>query len=190
MKVCSKCKNLKDATDFNKCARSSDGLFSWCRDCTKAMTRARYKQDPDYWLSRTKKWTELNRERSRVIKQRYVKANPERDLAQKQKWRRENLEKDRQVKNNWSKNNRAYCNTNLAEYRARKLHATPSWAEPELMELVYAEAKYRGLHVDHIVPLRGDTVCGLHVYYNMQLLTQAENAQKRNIWPYELRIPL
>lgn len=67
-----------------------------------------------------------------------------------------------------------------AKRKAQRLKATPSWAEPELINLIYAEAAARKLHVDHVVPLISPVVCGLHVHTNMALLTKSENSRKRN----------
>ena len=69
-------------------------------------------------------------------------------------------------------------NIYAANRRARKLHATPSWANLELIKLIYANAE--GAHVDHIIPLQGELVCGLHVENNLQYLTPEENLKKSN----------
>lgn len=70
--------------------------------------------------------------------------------------------------------------------RAAKLKATPKWANTELMQKFYTEAAQlsaiQGIsyHVDHIVPLRGRTVCGLHNHFNLQVLEGRENIRKGN----------
>ncbi len=62
----------------------------------------------------------------------------------------------------------------------------PKWADKERIAQVYKEAarltKQTKVphHVDHIVPLRGRGVCGLHVHYNLQVLTKQENLEKGN----------
>lgn len=61
-----------------------------------------------------------------------------------------------------------------------KIAATPVWADHEIIALIYAEARHRGLEVDHIVPLKGKHVRGLHVHYNMQLLSKNANTRKNN----------
>ena len=57
---------------------------------------------------------------------------------------------------------------------------TPTWANREAIDAIYAEAQRMNMTVDHIVPLRGKTVSGLHVEHNLQLLTREENARKGN----------
>lgn len=106
-----------------------------------------------------------NPEKAKLSKAAYRAKFPERQSAAFKEWRLRNPGKDR-----------ARC----AKRRANKLRATPAWADMEIMEMVYAEAKQRGLDVDHIIPLAGRNICGLHVYWNTQLLTRSQNARKRN----------
>ena len=63
--------------------------------------------------------------------------------------------------------------------------ATPIWADKKAMHIIYKKAKRLGLTVDHIYPIRGKMVCGLHCEQNLQLLTLEENARKNNHyeWP-------
>lgn len=67
-----------------------------------------------------------------------------------------------------------------AKRRAAKLNATPKWADLEAIKYIYTVAHKAGLEVDHIVPLQGKLVCGLHVENNLQLLTRNENTRKGN----------
>lgn len=73
--------------------------------------------------------------------------------------------------------------------RKRFRQATPKWltAEHKLeIRLQYRLAielsRRTGIRhaVDHIIPLIGDTVCGLHVPWNLQVITQADNLKKSN----------
>lgn len=66
-----------------------------------------------------------------------------------------------------------------AKRRARKLQATPAWANLEVIKEIYLNCP-EGHHVDHIVPLQGKNVCGLHVEYNLQYLPASENMSKGN----------
>jgi 5-methylcytosine-specific restriction endonuclease McrA len=80
----------------------------------------------------------------------------------------------------------------VGKRRALKLRATPSWLTQEHLDQIqalYAEAarltRETGIphEVDHIIPLKGKTVCGLHVPENLQILTKAENQSKGNRLP-------
>lgn len=76
-----------------------------------------------------------------------------------------------------------------AKYRASKLCATPKWLTEEHYAQIVDIYKEREIlteitgilyHVDHIVPLQGETVCGLHVPWNLQVIPATENLSKSN----------
>lgn len=63
--------------------------------------------------------------------------------------------------------------------RAAKLGAVPLWADTGLLN-DFIDACPEGFHIDHIIPLQGDTVCGLHAVENLQYLPSLENCVKHN----------
>ena len=77
-------------------------------------------------------------------------------------------------------------NARNAKRRATKLHATPAWADlAKIKKMYYAcqqisEATGIPHHVDHIVPLQGELVSGLHVEYNLRIIPATENLSKAN----------
>lgn len=89
----------------------------------------------------------------------------------------------------WRMANRARVRHNKAKRRAARKNATPTWLTAEhwmAIDAYYREALLRSsvegitYEVDHIVPLRGKRVCGLHVPWNLQVITATENRKKRN----------
>lgn len=97
-----------------------------------------------------------------------------------------NREKKNKASNLWSKANAGKVNESTARRRATKLNATPAWADKWLIAQIYELARDRTdvtgvkFNVDHIIPLRSDTVCGLHVENNLQVITAYENRSKSN----------
>lgn len=69
--------------------------------------------------------------------------------------------------------------------RQKRIHSSkPKWAGVKQIAVVYEMANKLGMEVDHIVPLSGDLVCGLHVWENLQLLVREDNRKKSNLyWP-------
>jgi hypothetical protein len=98
-------------------------------------------------------------------------------------------EKSRARNRKYCKNNRSKRNANWYKYFANKLQRTPKWLTKEHFDQIeefyiiskmfqlYTGQKY---HVDHIVPLRGENVSGLHVPWNLTVLPESENCRKFN----------
>lgn len=66
-----------------------------------------------------------------------------------------------------------------AKYLASKLERTPPWADFNKIKEIYDNCP-QGYHVDHIIPLQGKLISGLHVEYNLQYLPARENCSKGN----------
>ena len=66
-----------------------------------------------------------------------------------------------------------------AAYRARKAERTPLWADLNKIKEFYDNCP-EGMTVDHIIPLHGVSVCGLHVEDNLQYLSGSDNSKKNN----------
>ena len=98
---------------------------------------------------------------------------------EKQK-REQNLEVYKEKDRIYYLNNKHKFFANNAKRRAIVKQATPSWANLDEIKNVYLEAQYLQMHVDHIIPLRGKNVCGLHVWENLQLLSAKDNLIKGN----------
>lgn len=143
-----------------------------------------------------------------AAKRAYGVANPERVRATAQAWAEKNRERSREIKNAWKVRNpdadrvagmseerrlrhvassTAYAKANPAKVnavqrmrRAKVSHATPPWADMAVIKAFYIEARAKGLHVDHIIPIKGKFISGLHVHNNLQLMTPRENRIKGN----------
>lgn len=80
---------------------------------------------------------------------------------------------------NFYKDHKYYFRQKRAKYRAVKLQALPKWADTAAITQFYRSCP-EGYHVDHIIPLQGKYVCGLHVLNNLQYLSISDNCSKGN----------
>jgi hypothetical protein len=127
-----------------------------------------------------------NLERIREAGREYVKANKAAEHARAAAWVVANPERAKAIKHKYLKANPEIGALLAARRRAAKIKATPEWADHAAIKAVYAlRADVEGLtgiphHVDHIVPLRGKRVSGLHVHNNLQVIPATENLKKNN----------
>jgi 5-methylcytosine-specific restriction endonuclease McrA len=151
------------------------GLNSACKSCRNIYNKAYYAKNAEKFKAEATKWAEENPDKVAARKERYYAANREKILARQATYAAANLDKVR---------------AKAGKRRARRLQATPVWADKSKIDEFYFAANFLGMvtgewhHVDHIVPLNGKTVCGLHNEFNLQVLTGAENMKKGNrTWP-------
>ena len=115
-----------------------------------------------------------------------ARANYAGKLEETRKRKREYLKANRDISRRWAQENRDALRAAYARRRAVKLNACPPWADMDAIKAIYAKAKAltekTGIvhHVDHIIPLQGEMICGLHVHQNLQVLTAFENQSKGN----------
>lgn len=178
--------------------------FGSCPDCRKAYKKAWYEANKEH-VKATKKayyeankeqekanvkaWYEANKEHQKANVKAWKQANPEIFKAINKAWKQANSEQVKATKKAWRQANRAKVNANKAKRRAAKLRATPPWLTPtQLSQItsIYSVATLiqkltkQLIHVDHIIPLQGKEVCGLHVPWNLQLLPASKNCSKGN----------
>lgn len=111
------------------------------------------------------------------------KSTKEYQAVQKKIYRQENKERLQEYYQKVSKTDR-YKKLRRArenKRRAAKLKRTVSWANLDVIKEIYLNCP-EGYHVDHIVPLQGINVSGLHVENNLQYLPASENISKSNKW--------
>jgi len=158
-KKCTKCRKTKSIKRFQKHPRYADGFHGWCKDCKNNSQKAH----PDT----IRRWVLKNKKRVNEIKRRYVIRNKEKVKLAKRKWHQSNPGKRM---------------ANVRMYQAKKLRATPPWLSSDhkkKMQEIYGNIP-KGYEVDHIIPLRGKQVSGLHVPWNLQYLKASENRRKSN----------
>lgn len=98
-------------------------------------------------------------------------------MAEIQRERNRKGERSRWLR--WYHKNKTKHNARSKVRAAMLLQRLPAWADIKAIELFY-ENRPEGHHVDHIIPLRGKTVSGLHVLENLQYLPAYDNMSKNN----------
>lgn len=116
--------------------------------------------------------------------------------AQTRQYAKENIDKMRAWRSGWKSRNHYYVAADMAFRRAQRRLATPPWIALKDMLAFYEKAQditqKTGVihHVDHIYPLIHDRFCGLHVPWNLQIITAQENWEKNNRIPPSMFRPM
>lgn len=170
MITCTLCLEEKEDEDFNVSSAKKNGKNSYCKPCQS---------------KKNKLWMEANKIHRQGYDRDYKQVNQERVKENKHLWDVENQ--------GWRKAYRKYHKSRYAAHAMKRYVivklSQPSWlSEVQLQEietLYWLAADLKAVsgetyHVDHIIPLQGKNVCGLHVPWNLQILPADVNIQKSN----------
>lgn len=126
------------------------------------------------------------REKVKEAKQRYYHRNRDAVIARA---KARTPEEQRQYRNRWKALNVVQVLADNKARRRKHREATPPWLTRkqkseirQLYQIAITMSKTTGEQyvVDHIIPLRGEGVCGLHVPWNLRVVTREENLKKSN----------
>jgi hypothetical protein len=159
MKTCKTCKETKPIEEFHRNKLSPCGRRHVCRSCSGKIGKRWRENNPDRVKEYAAVYYEENKERLKPIRKFWDQINPDKLVARTRR------------------------------YRTKKSKACPDWLteeqHKEIEEFYWLAKDLRSVtgeeyHVDHIVPLQGKHVCGLHVPWNLQLLPKDLNLRKSN----------
>lgn len=151
--------------------------------------RDEYRRNKGRYLERAKRWREENSDYYEIRKAEYFSREDIKERARQKtrEWVKANPERKKQTDKEWRENNRPKARAFSSKRRASERNATPPWLTKEHLAQIteiYAEAERLTIetgithHVDHIIPLRGKTVSGLHVPWNLRAIPAPENLSK------------
>jgi len=207
MKICTKCGETKNESEFGKCLSNTDGLNSWCKACFHDYNQKWYKNNSENMKKYMKEWSKNNPE----YKKEWYKNNSEKVKEAAKQWRTDNPEKAKEADKQYSKNRRANDNNYklLTNLRARITSAVKlqsgnkAYRSIELLGCSIEEVRQHlekqfqpgmtwdnyglyGWHIDHIIPCdsfdltKEEEQKKCFHYTNLQPLWAADNLSKGN----------
>lgn len=182
MKICSRCGEAKPIAEYYREPLGRDGLRSSCKACERVRAAKMRASNPEVHKKRVQKsyrkkqaaLDDAERARRKKNAKAYYKNNSEKVIA---------------LSTLCKKKNRPLYTAMENRRRALKLSATPPWLTAihkaqiqDFYDVALACTTQTGIfhEVDHVVPLQGEKVRGLHVPWNLQILTRTENRSKHN----------
>lgn len=171
-KICDNCRNSLRYAKNGACYKCIlDRSRRWKSENpmkVKIQRERWYEANREWCLQYAKDWVRNNKERRREYMRQYLPI-----------WSELNREHHNEIRRSWDRENKGKVNAKTARRRSMRSNATPPWANQQRIAKLYEECP-DGYHVDHVIPLQGRNVCGLHCEDNLQYLPAHENHVKSN----------
>jgi hypothetical protein len=176
-KVCGRCETPKEESEFFKNIRKPDGLDIYCKSCDY-LRRQKYRRLSEQERLQ-KKIVAVQKKKEKA--KEYREKNRLSCIAASKSWYEKNKEicklKNKQYKLNNKEKSAASSSARRFKIKGASLNLGKHYKAE--IEGLYFFAKLFGGHVDHIVPLNNKNVCGLHVPWNMEIISPTENMSKQ-----------
>ena len=187
-----------DLNQFVLDKRNTSGFGSICKSCEKLRSKKKYLKNRNKRLKQIAKWAKYNPDKRKEIEKRYAKSEKRKSyirewqLGEKYKsYQREYSKKQKRLlkKEEYRRNNPAKLVFLARKRQMNKRNASPKWLNKEQqkkIESFYLDAykltkKTKIPHeVDHIIPIQGKNVMGLHVPWNLRVVPRSINRMKSN----------
>lgn len=207
MKTCLKCGESKPIEAFSKNKNSNDGHLSKCKLCRKIYMEEYRKANAKQIAKTSKEWREKNKSKINANARKrwtndeeyrnkktqrskaYVQQNREKTNQYFRDWSKRNPQSKYESQRRWRQNNTDHVNHLNRLRETSVIKRTPHWLTDcdfilikKKYELAKSKTQSTGEQwvVDHILPLRGELVSGLHVPSNLRVIKATTNARKYN----------
>ena len=154
----------------------------------KAFRKANYEKNRQINIEKTRAWKKRNAAKVLASQRSRATINREKNRAARKAWEERNPTAALESFKRYRERNRAKIRARLAVSKEGRERRRALWANQDAILATYRQAEFMTrttgrLHVaDHIIPLQGRTVSGLHVETNLRVVEHHENARKHNAW--------
>lgn len=153
----------------------------------RARDKAYYEANKERERAKRREWYSKNADLVKAKVRDWQEANPDRTKANRRASKARNVDS---IRAEYERNKHQYFDR-AAKRRVKVKEVTPSWSDEAQVRQIYKTCQNLNrmfpmleFHVDHVVPLVNDAVCGLHSHTNLQILVGEENLSKGNRhWP-------
>jgi len=197
MRACVVCKRRKSLESFGFSHIHPKRRNKSCKNCIQKGTiwnqrhkskrniiqKHYFSRNKDRILSAQRSMYDKYRNRERLRSKQYrILHKQERQVKQKKYYRQYHELCKLRVKS-WANRNPGKVRAITRKHQASRDHRIPAWANLKAISMFYKNCP-KGMVVDHIIPLKGQQISGLHILSNLQYLTPRENSRKSNKYPY------
>jgi 5-methylcytosine-specific restriction endonuclease McrA len=162
MKKCPQCNLVKEESCFYM---TKQGIYSWCKECTKRISREYYYKNREKYIATTRRWQEKNPDKVVTVRKNRYKSSKNQKLHQKrvEEWKKKNPIKAREIqrKGNYTRRSK------VAKVYIEDVDHNKVFERDEgICGICQNPVDKNRYHLDHIIPIAKG---GLHCYDNVQI---------------------